>query len=102
MRVEQVLNLFEDGIQFLPLLFVVTVVGFGGHVTSEVVQILERQHNWLIGRRVADSFFILLWQNYEAFENKRAFRRGKFETDLLVGMDLLLAGHWGLPCRFPA
>ena len=58
MRTEQLLDLLEDSVELLALPLVFCVVGFGRNVTAEFVQIVKRQHDWLVGRSTLDSFLV--------------------------------------------
>ena len=50
--VENLLNLVEDGVQLLPQPVVLSVVGLGGDVSTEVIPVIQGELDGLVGGRV--------------------------------------------------
>ena len=90
------LDLLRDGVEPLPELLVLRLVRFGGDMPFEVVQVIEREHDRLGGRRGTHDIPNLFGQAVHRIEEEHTFRLRQREPDLFARLHLLLPGH-GLP-----
>ena len=101
MRIEDLLDLVEDGVQLLSQLPVFAVVCLGGDVSAEVIPIIQGKLHGLVGRRIPNYLGVVVIQANEVVENELPLGGDQLQPNLGAGLDVFRGRYSVFPLNCP-